>query len=85
LFFIFVNTIFLSCFVIISDLYKMVCSENDTAQNVSIPVVMISKSGGEALNKSMADGQKGDTLNFLFLSNFVIFIYACEPVVHMDC
>lgn len=44
------------------DLYKMVCSDNDTAQNVSIPVVMISKSGGEALNKSMADGQKLELL-----------------------
>ncbi|KAE8022781.1 hypothetical protein FH972_008555 [Carpinus fangiana] len=44
------------------DLYKMVCSENDTAQNVSIPVVMISKSGGRALNKSMADGQKVELL-----------------------
>jgi hypothetical protein len=73
------------CFTIISDLYKMVCSDNDTAQNVSIPVVMISKSGGEALNKSMADGQKCESLNYLFLSNFVIFIYARVQVVHLDC
>ncbi|KAB1213403.1 Signal peptide peptidase-like 2 [Morella rubra] len=40
------------------DLYKMVCSDNGTAVNISIPVVMIPKSGGEALNNSLAHGQK---------------------------
>uniref|UniRef100_A0A2N9I5A4 PA domain-containing protein n=1 Tax=Fagus sylvatica TaxID=28930 RepID=A0A2N9I5A4_FAGSY len=48
--------------VVINDqeeLYKMVCSDNDTALNLSIPVVMIPKSAGEALNKSMASGHKG--------------------------
>ena len=43
----------------ISDLYKMICSDNDTAVNISIPVVMIPKSGGVALNKSMATGKRG--------------------------
>ncbi|PON66904.1 Peptidase A22B, signal peptide peptidase [Parasponia andersonii] len=44
------------------DLYKMVCSENDTALNISIPVVMIPKSGGEALNKSLASGKRVELL-----------------------
>ncbi|XP_039010059.1 signal peptide peptidase-like 3 isoform X2 [Hibiscus syriacus] len=33
----------------------MVCSENDTSLNISIPVVMISKSAGDAINKSMEE------------------------------
>ncbi|XP_022733039.1 signal peptide peptidase-like 3 isoform X2 [Durio zibethinus] len=33
----------------------MVCSENDTSLNISIPVVMIPKSAGDLVNKSMAD------------------------------
>lgn len=59
-----------------SDLYKMVCSDNGTAVNISIPVVMIPKSGGEALNNSIAHGQKGEGLKFSFLMSFVIFIDA---------
>ena len=55
----------MSCFTITSDLFKMVCSDNDTAINVSIPVVMIPKSGGETLNKSLASGQKGEPLIIL--------------------
>ncbi|KAF8388498.1 hypothetical protein HHK36_027170 [Tetracentron sinense] len=38
------------------DLYKMICSENDTSLDITIPVVMIPKSGGEAINESMAAG-----------------------------
>ncbi|XP_038680173.1 signal peptide peptidase-like 2 isoform X2 [Tripterygium wilfordii] len=44
------------------DLYKMVCSENDTALNISIPVVMITKSAGEDLNRSFSDGQRVELL-----------------------
>ncbi|KAF4386406.1 hypothetical protein G4B88_020226 [Cannabis sativa] len=44
------------------DLYKMVCSENGTALNISIPVVMIPKSGGDALNKSLASGKRVELL-----------------------
>ncbi|RVW14191.1 Signal peptide peptidase-like 2 [Vitis vinifera] len=40
------------------DIYKMVCSENDTIVNITIPVVMIPKSGGDTLSKSIADGKK---------------------------
>ncbi|TYK01648.1 signal peptide peptidase-like 5 isoform X2 [Cucumis melo var. makuwa] len=39
------------------DLYKMVCSEKDTALNISIPVVMLPKSSGDALNKLITDGK----------------------------
>lgn len=41
------------------DLVEMGCPENDTALNITIPVVMVSKSGGEEINKSMAGGEKG--------------------------
>ncbi|EHA8587400.1 putative signal peptide peptidase-like 2 [Cocos nucifera] len=40
------------------DLYKMVCNDNDTSLNVTIPVVMISKSAGENLRKSLANGER---------------------------
>ncbi|XP_011656474.1 signal peptide peptidase-like 5 isoform X2 [Cucumis sativus] len=39
------------------DLYKMVCSEKDTALNISIPVVMLPKSSGDALSKLITDGK----------------------------
>ncbi len=44
------------------DIYKMVCSDNDTIVNISIPVVMIPKSGGDTLNKSIAYGKKVELL-----------------------
>ncbi|GMI78686.1 ARABIDOPSIS THALIANA SIGNAL PEPTIDE PEPTIDASE-LIKE 3, SIGNAL PEPTIDE PEPTIDASE-LIKE 3 [Hibiscus trionum] len=37
------------------ELFKMVCSENDTSLNISIPVVMIPKSAGDAIKKSMKE------------------------------
>ncbi|PKA49663.1 Signal peptide peptidase-like 2 [Apostasia shenzhenica] len=40
------------------DLYKMVCSENDTSLNLTIPVVMIPKSAGDKLTKLLNDGRK---------------------------
>ncbi|CAK9313748.1 unnamed protein product [Citrullus colocynthis] len=40
------------------DLYKMVCSEKDTSLNISIPVVMLPKSSGDALNKLITDGKR---------------------------
>lgn len=39
------------------DIVEMSCSEK-TALDISIPVVMISKLGGEALNKSLSEGDK---------------------------
>ncbi|KAJ3701602.1 hypothetical protein LUZ61_005307 [Rhynchospora tenuis] len=44
------------------ELYKMVCSENDTLINVTIPVVMIPKSAGEKLTKSLSNGAKVEIL-----------------------
>ncbi|KAM7486394.1 hypothetical protein LguiA_002403 [Lonicera macranthoides] len=44
------------------DLFEMVCSENDTTINITIPVVMISKSGGDAFNKSIASGGRVELL-----------------------
>ncbi|XP_022846416.1 signal peptide peptidase-like 3 [Olea europaea var. sylvestris] len=44
------------------DLVEMGCPENDTALNITIPVVMVSKSGGEEINKSMAGGEKVELL-----------------------
>ncbi|KAK7295862.1 hypothetical protein RJT34_18775 [Clitoria ternatea] len=43
------------------DLFEMVCS-NSTEANISIPVVMITKSAGEALNKSLTSGRKVEIL-----------------------
>lgn len=57
---------FLAFFCAFSDLYKMVCSENDTSLNISIPVLMIPKSRGDALNKSIADKQRGEVLDFFY-------------------
>lgn len=37
----------------------MVCPENATTLNISIPTVMIPKSGGEKLNDSLSSGKKG--------------------------
>ncbi|XP_021898447.1 signal peptide peptidase-like 3 [Carica papaya] len=51
--------------VVINDkeeLYEMMCPGNDTSLDISIPVVMIPKSGGDALNKSMAGQKKVELL-----------------------
>ncbi|GMH09668.1 hypothetical protein Nepgr_011509 [Nepenthes gracilis] len=37
---------------------EMICSKNDTALNITIPVVSITKSGGDTLNKSMVAGKR---------------------------
>ena len=54
-------------------LVQMACG-NDTTLNISIPVITISKSGGDELKKSMANGRKGDTplydLMRIFLSRY---------------
>eukprot|EP00252_Welwitschia_mirabilis_P001910 TRINITY_DN1187_c0_g1_i1.p1 TRINITY_DN1187_c0_g1~~TRINITY_DN1187_c0_g1_i1.p1 ORF type:complete len:537 (+),score=69.41 TRINITY_DN1187_c0_g1_i1:196-1806(+) len=44
------------------DLYKMVCTENDTSLNIEIPVVMIPKSAGEILKNHLSTGRKVDVL-----------------------
>ncbi|KAL0720285.1 hypothetical protein Bca4012_034884 [Brassica carinata] len=44
------------------DLDEMGCMEKDTSLNVSIPVLMISKSSGDALNRSMVDNKSVELL-----------------------
>ena len=43
----------------VADIVEMSCSQNTTL-DIDIPVVMISKLGGEALNKSLSGGGKGN-------------------------
>lgn len=45
-----------------TDLFKMTCTANDTSINITIPVVMISKSTGDATRKPLLAGQKGEIL-----------------------
>ncbi|XP_042435648.1 signal peptide peptidase-like 2 [Zingiber officinale] len=44
------------------ELYKMVCTENDTSLNLTIPVVMIPKSAGVYLKDSLTSGQTVEVL-----------------------
>ncbi|XP_030467375.1 signal peptide peptidase-like 2 isoform X2 [Syzygium oleosum] len=39
------------------ELFEMVCPENGTAMNISIPVIMVSKSAGRILNSMLVDGR----------------------------
>lgn len=66
-------------FSIVSDLYKMVCPENSTALNISIPVVMIPKSGGDTLNNSIASGKRGKFTvpNSVFSRMWIVVGYIC--------
>ncbi|KAI3926249.1 hypothetical protein MKW98_028385 [Papaver atlanticum] len=41
------------------ELFKMVCYQNDTSINLTIPVVMITKSTGETMKKLMLAGGQG--------------------------
>ena len=69
------------------DIYKMVCSENVTIVNITIPVVMIPKSGGDTLSKSIADGKKGESLRFIVLfSAFILWLSnVLVSVLYLDC
>ncbi|KAK3017183.1 hypothetical protein RJ639_007126 [Escallonia herrerae] len=53
------------------DLLEMGCPNNGSTLNITIPVLMISKSGGETLNKSMARGVGGMTARRLLRNQFV--------------
>ncbi|URE23810.1 Signal peptide peptidase [Musa troglodytarum] len=44
------------------NLYKMVCTENDTSLNLTIPVVMIPKSAGDYLKDTLINGQRVEVL-----------------------
>lgn len=60
-----------------SDLYKMVCTENDTSLDIKLPVVMIPKSGGDILKKSMAKG-KGEVSYFIIVE---VSVLVCVPEI----
>jgi signal peptide peptidase-like protein 2B len=45
---------------ILVELAEMGCEKGTSAQDISIPVVLIPKSGGQSLNKSIVNGQKGE-------------------------
>ncbi|RZC47220.1 hypothetical protein C5167_040162 [Papaver somniferum] len=51
------------------EFFKMVCYENDTSINITIPLVMITKSTGETMKKLMLAGGQGKFL--LFYSTFM--------------
>jgi hypothetical protein len=52
----------------------MVCSENDTSINITIPVVMIPKSAGKELTESLATGAKGTCFSY-FTFGFVEILF----------
>lgn len=51
----------------------MVCTEDDTSLNLTIPVVMIPKSAGVYLKDSLISGQKGKPF-FLFCEYCTVFV-----------
>jgi signal peptide peptidase-like protein 2B len=55
------------------DLFKMVCSENDTFFDIKIPIVMIPKSAGESLQDHLSTGQKVDLLLYSPNQPFIDF------------
>ncbi|KAM3196944.1 hypothetical protein ACQJBY_072561 [Aegilops geniculata] len=65
--------------VIINDdeeLYKMVCGDNDTSLNVTIPVVMVPHSAGKNLKDLLDHGARGTIVCASLWSEFV----ACEQI-----
>lgn len=64
------------------ELYKMVCSENDTSINVTIPVVMIPQSAGKKLKDVLDHGASGKLfINYPPLSckvhhDFFLFLHS---------
>jgi len=52
----------------------MGCEKGTSAQDISIPVVLIPKSGGQSLNKSIVDGQKGEHCFFTVFSFFAMIV-----------
>ncbi|KAF9688316.1 hypothetical protein SADUNF_Sadunf02G0184800 [Salix dunnii] len=69
------------------ELAEMGCEKGSSAQDISIPVVLIPKSGGQYLNKSIVDGQKVELLFYapvrppVDLSVIFLWIMAVGTVV----
>ena len=55
---------FITRFECITDLYKMVCPENETSVNITIPTVMIPNSAGKKLSDYLTSGKSGKFFNF---------------------
>lgn len=49
-------------FSYLAGLDEMACSKNETDLNITIPVVMISKFGGDILGKAVEAGNRGNLL-----------------------
>ncbi|KAF7046857.1 hypothetical protein CFC21_055854 [Triticum aestivum] len=58
------------------ELYKMVCGDNDTSLNVTIPVVMVPHSAGKNLKDLLDHGARGTIVCASLWSEFV----ACEQI-----
>lgn len=54
------NDTFFSCYSL--DLVEMACPNNSTVSNITIPVVTISKAGGDVIDKYISAGKKGKVL-----------------------
>lgn len=73
------------------DLIEMGCSEKDAQLNITIPIVMISKSGGEALNGSIGNGHHVELLLYspnrpvLDLSVIFLWLMAVGTLVCASC
>ncbi|KAJ7008652.1 hypothetical protein NC653_007343 [Populus alba x Populus x berolinensis] len=69
------------------ELAEMGCEKGTSAQDISIPAVLIPKSGGQSLNKSIVDGQKVELLFYaparppVDLSVIFLWIMAVGTVV----
>lgn len=72
----------LRLFFVLVDVFEMVCPKNDSILNISIPVVMVTKSTGDSL-KSMASSGKGEILSDMFLFSFHIFIHLCTTLSYV--
>lgn len=69
-----------------ADLYKMVCTENDTSVDINIPVVMIPKSIGKKIQDSMVQGEKGKITRHICFDVCYLCTYALsKSVFHSHC
>lgn len=58
------------CEIFNIDTPVMVCNQDDTPPNITIPVVMIPKSAGDSISANLSTGRKGE-----YQTSFFIFHY----------
>lgn len=79
------------CEIFNIDTPVMVCTQNDTPPNISIPVVMIPKSTGDSISVNLSTGRKGEyQTSFLFVITFIynfatLFGYRNSPHLDKSC